>query len=265
MQDRFFGQFLIRRGVITPAQLAAGLEYQQRINRSLGTIAVEKNYLGVSEVGRILEQQRSWDLPFGEIGERLSLLTSRQHRLLVKEQQRSFIYLGEALLVLGHLTAEQYAELLPVFRSSEEAVLREIECTLADKPAVKVVLATLMDIFGRCTGQPLKIESCGTSADPEHGSRSFLLRMGSPDRSVLLAVPMQEHERLSSLFPDGAGGFCRMLSDYLPARLEAVGLGPCRCALAEQEEDPETGGMRVSLITPASRFVVLFRPARENT
>jgi hypothetical protein len=264
MRERFFGQFLIQQGVLSPLQLAEGLLYQQRVNRSIGTIAVEKKYLREDEVGRILEQQRSCDLPFGEIGEQLSLLTPRQHRLLLKEQKRSTIYLGETLLVLGYLTGEQYAQYLADFRIREEAVLRDIETALTDKPALKVVLATLMDIFGRCTGQPMKIESIGMPAAPEQDPWNFTLRLESLECSVLLSIPVQEHEKLS-LFPEGGVGFCRMLSDYLPARLEAVGLGPCRCALdMEDGVDRRWEGLPVSLITPSSRFQVLFRPPEER-
>jgi hypothetical protein len=266
MRERFFGQFLIQQGVLTPLQLAEGLLYQQRVNRSIGTIAVEKKYLIEDEVWRILEQQRSCDLPFGEIGKRLSLLTPRQHRLLLKEQERSTIYLGETLLVLGYLTGEQYAQYLSDFRIREEAVLRDIETALTDKPALKVVLATLMDIFGRCTDQPMKIESIGMPAAPEQDSWSFTLRMESLECSVLLSIPVQEQEKLSSLFPEGGVGFCRMLSDYLPARLEAVGLGPCRCALdVEDRVDQRWEELPVSLITPSSRFQVLFRTPEERS
>jgi hypothetical protein len=260
MLDQFFGQFLIHRGIITPAQLNEALEYQNRLNRRIGTIAVERKMLGKEDVGLILEQQRSWDLPFGEIGERLALLTPKQRRLLSREQERSFVYLGEVLLALGLLSTKQYTELLPEFQEREESMRRKIESTLEDSPPVKVILSLLLDTIRRCTGQPVKIENVEASEAPAPDSVFFTMMVKDCDLSFLLAVPQLEHERFSSLFPDGSRGFCSMLSDYLPARMEGVGLGACRC---EVHEHPAAGsfqeGLRVSLITPASRFLVLFR------
>jgi hypothetical protein len=265
MLDRFFGQFLLLRGAISQTQLDEGLEYQRRINRRIGEIATAKGILSPQEVALVLEKQRNWDLPFGEIAERLSLITPKQRRTLVVEQGRSSIHLGEALLVLGHLSTEQYARLLPAYGENEVLSRRAIDRFLEDKPVARIVLATLMDAFQRCSGQPMKIESTGPGQGPDQEGISF--SVDGPGITFEFVIPKDRMNHLLMPIMDDCSGFFRMLSAYLAARLNALGFGGCTCRqLTELTEAARgrNGGFHAVLISPTSRFHAFFEQSGDR-
>jgi hypothetical protein len=261
MLDRFFGQFLLMKGAISQFQLAEALNYQKRINRRIGEIAVFKGVISEEQGALILERQRIWDLPFGEIGQRLSLISPRELKSLVAHQERSSIRLGEALLALGHLAPAQYAMLLPEYRESEARNQKAVESLLADRPVIKMVLATLMDVFRRCSGQPVKIESMADSDGTEPAGPGFLVQR--PEIILHVIIPEIEKQRLAHLFAGGSDEFGRMLSAYLSMRLSHLGLGECTAQPIEGR-GRSRGGLHAVLISPSSRFHAIFEQSGES-
>ena len=85
---RFFGQFLLAEGRITPPQLLAALEYQSELNARLGEYAVALGQLTRFDAERIHALQVSKDLLFGEAALELSLLDAEQLRRLVAAQPK---------------------------------------------------------------------------------------------------------------------------------------------------------------------------------
>ncbi|MBI2264376.1 MAG: chemotaxis protein CheX [Armatimonadetes bacterium] len=117
---RFFGQFLLERGILRGDQLLKVVELQRSRAKKLGEIAVAKEYLSQNQVDFVLEEQKKTDKMFGELAVTLRLLTPNQVDEIIKEQKAIHTFLGQAVVELGFATGSQMAKLLMEFRKEEE-------------------------------------------------------------------------------------------------------------------------------------------------
>lgn len=122
----FFGQYLLSRGIITPAKLAAATEYQKQFNSRIGDYAVALGLLTDEDVRRINAVQLSENLLFGEAALKLGLLQKRLLHELVAAQRIDHVMLGEALVALGYVTKEQVDEALADFLRVREEHMRTL-------------------------------------------------------------------------------------------------------------------------------------------
>jgi hypothetical protein len=125
-QPRFFGHYLVSRGIITPAKLVAATEFQNQVNMRLGEYAVERGLLSEWDVKRITAQQLSEDLRFGEVAVQMGLLERSSLSELLNAQRLDHILLGEALVALGYATEGQIARILAEFNREEEERSRKL-------------------------------------------------------------------------------------------------------------------------------------------
>jgi len=102
MKNLSFGQYLVKNGVITPGQLETALQIQS-VNRLLGEIAIEMNYLSRDDVLRIIGYiERHPNAPFGGAAVSLGLVNENQLRYLldIQTSRKAMIYgiLGDILI-----------------------------------------------------------------------------------------------------------------------------------------------------------------------
>lgn len=116
MAVKFFGQFLVERGVVSEETLRKALELQGSVNLKVGEIAVKMRHLNDSEVMRIHEAQRSEDLRFGEMAVRLGLLDEMQKKEVLTWQKNHHLYIGEAIRRICGLGEEDLERLLQEFK-----------------------------------------------------------------------------------------------------------------------------------------------------
>lgn len=129
---KFFGQFLLEKGMISREQLLDALYYQRCKVEKLGEIAAKKGYLKEEDIQKIHQVQQSVDLKFGDIAVKMGLLTPEQLEELVNIQENNHIYLGQALVEIGYITPERLEELLNQFQEEEkQEVISEIEIPLS--------------------------------------------------------------------------------------------------------------------------------------
>jgi len=133
-KNRFFGQYLLSRGIITPAKLAAATEYQKQFNSRIGDYAVALGLLTEQDVKRINAAQLSEDLLFGEAALKLGLLQKRLLHELVAAQRIDHVMLGEALVSLGFVTKQQVDDALPDFLRAREEHMRTLFALPDDLP-----------------------------------------------------------------------------------------------------------------------------------
>jgi hypothetical protein len=117
---RFFGHYLVAKGVITPAKLAAASEYQTQVNTRLGEYAIARGLLTESDIKRITVKQLSEDLLFGQAAVRMGLLENTSLNELLAAQRLDHVLIGEALVSLGYTTEEEVASTLAEFIKEEE-------------------------------------------------------------------------------------------------------------------------------------------------
>lgn len=119
MAVKFFGQFLVEKGVVSGETLRKALELQGSVNLKVGEIAVKMRHLNDSEVMRIHEAQRSEDLRFGEMAVRLGLLDEMQKKEVLTWQKNHHLYIGEAIRRVSGLSEEDLERHLLEFKADQ--------------------------------------------------------------------------------------------------------------------------------------------------
>jgi CheY-specific phosphatase CheX len=126
--NKFFGQFLLERDVVSRDELMQALKYQRDSTKKLGEIAVARGYLTQKDVDYIHKKQQTVDRKFGELAITEGLLTEDQVKELMNIQVNNHILLGKALLDLGIVNEEKLREELRAYREEEYMqVLMEID------------------------------------------------------------------------------------------------------------------------------------------
>ncbi len=113
-----FGQFLVRRGLLRPAQLLEALERQQSAKLSIGRLALQEGILPIEQVLEILAHQQELGAErksFGELAIELGHLDAGQRDDLLKRQQRSTAPLAQVIVELGLLDFDRVKAALGEF------------------------------------------------------------------------------------------------------------------------------------------------------
>jgi CheY-specific phosphatase CheX len=129
MAVKFFGQYLVEKQVVLAEQVREAIEYQERTNVSFEDLAVEMGMVQPAEVVRARKQQQKEPLPIDETLVRMGYMTTFQREAVLNRQRGRHVYLGQALVELGHLSHETVEEYLATFES-EQAVYRTDEVRL---------------------------------------------------------------------------------------------------------------------------------------
>jgi len=119
MAIQFFGQYLLSKGILKPAQLLEAVEYQETNNLKLGEYAVKKGFLKTEAAGRINQLQRTKDVRFGDAAVELGLLTKQQVEEVITAQKNDHIYLGDAVVIKGFAKREVIEKALKGFKEEQ--------------------------------------------------------------------------------------------------------------------------------------------------
>lgn len=131
MAAKFFGQFLLEKGVITSAQLLRALDVQRTSNPALGELAVERGMLSESQAKTINERQRREDRRFGDIAQSMGLLTGEEVTQLLDEQKSRRKLFGEILVDEGFLDRERLDAELREHAGERDEAMRSLDGMLA--------------------------------------------------------------------------------------------------------------------------------------
>lgn len=130
MAAKFFGQFLLEKGVITSAQLLRALDVQRTSNPALGELAVARGMLSESQAQTINERQRREDKRFGDIAQAMGLLTSDEVGALLDEQKARRKLFGEILVEEGMLSRAQLEAELREHAGERDDAMRSLDMML---------------------------------------------------------------------------------------------------------------------------------------
>lgn len=229
----YLGAFLLEQGVITQEQLEEGLRFQREHNRRLGQLAVERGLLPPEAVEGICRAQRNCACLFGEMAVRRGALSRRALDEALFFQKVEHTYLGEALLLLGHISPEQYTELLGRYyalRDSRRISPRYLHEFFAENRALDCLVTALCRTLERLAGQSLTVSGVGCPFALE----AFPLRVRlegvlSPDRSLVAVVGLSEElaaelGRPSAMDGAGAEACYAMVGRFFQELLEERGL-----------------------------------------
>jgi CheY-specific phosphatase CheX len=123
MAVKFFGQYLVEKQIVLAEQIREAIEYQERTNITFEDLAVEMGMVQPAEVVRARKQQQKEPLGIDETLVRMGYMTTFQREAVLNRQRGRHVYLGQALVELGHLSHETVEEYLATFES-EQAVYR---------------------------------------------------------------------------------------------------------------------------------------------
>ena len=148
MGIKFFGQFLIENGVVDSDQIRAALKLMEEENRSLGTLAEAGGILTAEEAAKVNAQQRTCDVPFGELAVEMGLLSEEQVEYLLGFQEQTRLRIGQALVRQSALANDRLLELLVQFEN-EQALFRIGNVDLPEGLESNLLAATVLDLLPR--------------------------------------------------------------------------------------------------------------------
>lgn len=146
MGIKFFGQFLIEQGAVNSDQIRAALKLMEQENRSLGTLAEAGGILTAEESAKVNAQQRTCDVPFGELAVEMGLVSGEQVDYLLGFQEQTRLRIGQALVRQGSLPNERLLKLLVQFEN-EQALFRIGNVDLPEGLENNLLAATTLDLL----------------------------------------------------------------------------------------------------------------------
>jgi CheY-specific phosphatase CheX len=162
MSAKFIGQFLLEKGLITREALLAATGHQQRVNLTLGALAVAQGLLSAAQADTINREQQRSDKRFGEIALEQNLLDMRQLNELLRVQKEQRVFIGEILIQQRHISRERFESELALFKQEQERSAELIKVDLDSLPqreAIEDFLDMTLKILLRVAKEQVKITS----------------------------------------------------------------------------------------------------------
>jgi len=211
MAVKFFGRFLLRKGIITEDQLLDAVNYQKEMNRRIGAVAVERKLLTKKQVESVLEEQKKVDMPFGEIAVGLKYLTRKKLDDLLFLKNVNHVYLGEALLTKGYLTPDRHAAMIREYLAADagrQAGVKNILEGASGNDVLSSMVHALETAFTRFIGEGIKVDPARDNLREKACEAVFVLRAKVSGREPLTCPVFVQKDAvrdISSAF-SGPGG-----------------------------------------------------------
>jgi CheY-specific phosphatase CheX len=119
MAVKFFGQFLVEKGIVTREALLKAIDLQERKNLKFGEMAVELGYVNQADIDRAHAAQLSKDAKLGDILVEQGILTPDQLNEIITRQKNTHLYIGEALVLINAITSSQLQQYLEAFKADQ--------------------------------------------------------------------------------------------------------------------------------------------------
>jgi hypothetical protein len=230
----YLGRFLVEQGCISEAQLEDGLCFQREHNRRIGEMAVDKGLLSREAVRAICRAQREDVGLFGDIAVREHRLSRRTLDELLFFQKVHHTYLGEALLLRGHISQEQYQRLLGrhyVLRDESLVSLRYLNEFFSENRVLDSLVRACARAVRRFAAEPLEVAEVGLPFDSARfPDRALVSGKVSGGRSLAAVVALSGTlvSRLEACLAGseirGLKGFFTSMGHYFSELLREDGL-----------------------------------------
>ncbi|OUS31100.1 hypothetical protein A9Q99_04620 [Gammaproteobacteria bacterium 45_16_T64] len=165
MNTKFFGQYLLEKGLINREQLLSALDAQRKSSPLLGDIAIEMGWINSKQAEKINTEQRRLDERFGKIAVNLSLLTDDQIDTLLEAQQSRRKYFGEILIDLGYISSQVVNEQLYEHKQEASNLGEKIDISLKGSGLDKQT-RVVCDVFSRFYPRMMKIATSIIDINP---------------------------------------------------------------------------------------------------
>jgi len=157
MAKELFGQYLIRRGLVSQADIEEALMLQDILKDSLGALALANDVITYKDVGRILEQVDKSGLPFADCAVALGILRQGQVDQLRSKDEACRIRIGQLLVATAKLSRRELQteldefyrqrQLIPSPNITRAALIEQVaERSGLGRDAVKKVLEEFLSL-----------------------------------------------------------------------------------------------------------------------
>jgi CheY-specific phosphatase CheX len=223
MAAKFFGQFLLEKGLLSSDQLLTALDVQRRSNPVLGELAESMGLLSAADLQRISDQQRTEDKRFGDIALALGLLDAAQLEALLAEQNARRKLFGEILVEQGMLTREVVEAELALHQADREQAVQALELGIAEHPlgrAAAAAIDTTCKLFLRVLKMRCQLSSLIADGEPLPAFPVTARIAVSGDRTFSIALAC-DHDAMFGI----ARGFLGSAADDCDEELARDALG----------------------------------------
>ncbi|QOY35625.1 hypothetical protein AWH56_023615 [Anaerobacillus isosaccharinicus] len=110
MFSKFFGNFLLNKGIITSQQLNEVFQEEKSSHVKLGILALNKGFMTLEQIEEVNEAQMATDKRFGEIAIEKGYLNIDKLEELLTGQKTSYLLISQILLDKNILTMEQISK-----------------------------------------------------------------------------------------------------------------------------------------------------------
>ncbi len=113
-----FGEFLVKKGLITRAELDIALNLTQ-VKFIFGVLSVREKYLDMDALADLLEEQKTMKphQKIGQIAVSKGLMSKEQVEKILAIQRESGEFLGEILIDMGVIDSEELQKQLQAYRA----------------------------------------------------------------------------------------------------------------------------------------------------
>lgn len=228
MKPRFFGQYLLERGVIGREALLDALRHQQNTNIPLGLVALEKRMLTSQDFTKAQLEAFSTGRSFWEVALAHRMLTKPQIVELLGRQVQAWQLLGDVLVQRGHVRREIMDALTEEFQREQEAGHSQIEEVLASLPHPTVVRAfhdVTTELFLRMVNLPVKTAALSLrpaaqplcdvpflAAQPVVGERKLSYALALPDALSLRVASQLLRNEQTAMTPVVQDAVCEFVN-----------------------------------------------------
>lgn len=264
MFGSFFGDFLLKEGVITREHLDAAVAVQRQQNALFGYLAKSHGWLDESTLSRLLTVQSEQHEKLGTIAVDAGLLSSAQVEALLAEQARNHLFLGDALVRMGILNPKSLDHYLQMFHTESEKVSESMKAQihqLAYKDLVNAMLEAYRAFFFRL-GYVVKISRISSEAFQQApGSVLFLSSFRFRHGRIVYMGPVLSEEAVTflrsggGLFADVAFDTKRDAIEYIEQLIYGLHYQSCR-ETGHGIERPHVGAIHATV--PFARSATIF-------
>jgi CheY-specific phosphatase CheX len=127
MFNQYFGQYLLKKQILTAEQLHDVLVHEHLARPKLGVLAIDAGHMTAEEVEEVNKLQHTMDKKFGEIAISRGYLTTDQLEGLLGSQQIRRLNLSQALIDKGYLTLAQLESALEKYKQDNRLTSGQLD------------------------------------------------------------------------------------------------------------------------------------------
>lgn len=150
MFNQYFGSYLLNKGILTPQQLKAALDYTESTHVKLGVLAMNACLMNASQVAEVQNLQKTMDKKFGELAVMRGYVSEDQVQGLLQAQKTSHVVLSQTLIDHNYLSLEQLEEALRGYKEDSGLTAEQLEAIQQGDidNVVRAFLGHSEDVYG---------------------------------------------------------------------------------------------------------------------